>query len=166
MGGMTSLRRSARPFRFAAIFAITTSALLLAGCTGTPDAAPSTDAPSVGTTTLPPQPEQYVNFEVHPGSAEDGFVGAKDDVEVSTCEEKDGSWAFGGTVTNPTDAVQSYRIYVTVKDAANATKALVQVNANDVEAGTSTEWSGTAPVTGDLTCSTRVERFTPADDEG
>ena len=158
------------------------TALLLAGCTGSADneETPSaTDSATEAETSAPAegegekteaevepeapatQPAQHVAFTIHPGTAEDGFVGAQEDVTVSTCEAGEGGWNFGGSLTNPAEETQSYRVYVSVKDAENFSAALVQVDVNDVESGATAEWSGNAPVEGELTCSTRVERFTP-----
>lgn len=102
----------------------------------------------------------YVDVTDQQGSIEE-FVGASDDAEVVRCEGVDGGWVSEGTVTNPTDAAQSYRLYVAFNENQD-TQGLVQVDIVDVAAGATEQWSVEAPLTSDdLSCLLRVERFDP-----
>ncbi|MFT4051269.1 MAG: hypothetical protein QM677_03355 [Microbacterium sp.] len=95
-----------------------------------------------------------------PGSVE-GYVGALGDAEVVTCAREGGDWVVAGTVTNPLDEVQSYRIYVTVRDDDD-TRGIIQVDVPDVEGEASAEWTASFPLDDEsLECVLRVERFTP-----
>lgn len=176
--GSGSIQR--RPWLARTLIGAAAAAPLLAGCTSSPDgeeaptasegspSASSEEAPEEtatdgeeATTEAAEQIEQHVEFTIHPGSATDGFVGALADATVSTCEAGEGVWNFAGTVVNPTEDTQSYRLYATLNTADNVTAALVQIDVNEVAAVATADWSGTAPVEGELTCSLRVERFTP-----
>src|SRR5690606_22693483 len=53
----------------------------------------------------------YVEISDQQGSVE-GFVGALEDSDIVRCERVGEGWVSEGTVTNPTDAEQSYRLYV------------------------------------------------------
>ena len=102
--------------------------------------------------------ESFVDISDHQGSV-DGFVGALDDAEVDQCEATTDGWISAGTVANPTDSVQSYRLYVAFNDNQD-TRGLVQVDLDEVPGGASENWEAQAPVSGDnLTCVLRVERF-------
>lgn len=124
--------------------------LSLASCTGE---AAGGDADTVTETS-------FVEIADQQGSAE-GFVGALEDSEIVRCESANGGWVSEGTVTNPEDSVQSYRIYVAFNKNRD-THGLVQVDLDSVAAGSSESWEVAAPVEGvDLSCVLRVERFDP-----
>ena len=104
--------------------------------------------------------KSFVDISDPQGSVE-GFVGALEDAEVDRCEATADGWIAGGTVANPTDAVQSYRLYVALNTNRD-THGLVQVNLDDVPGGAGENWEVEAPVRGDnLSCVLRVERFDP-----
>lgn len=131
---------------------VLTAAFALVSCTGADDA----DSDGATSETV----DSYVEITDQQGSV-DGYVGALEDSEVERCEASGEGWVGEGTVTNPEDASQSYRIYLTFNDKRD-TKALVQIDLPSVAAGETEEWSGKAPVSGDdLTCVLRVERFDP-----
>ncbi|MHA3725160.1 hypothetical protein ACXR2T_14945 [Leucobacter sp. HY1910] len=92
------------------------------------------------------------------GSIE-GFVGAADDAEVTRCEADGETWVGEGTVTNPTDEAQAYRLYVAF-NASRDTAGLVQVDLAEVAPGTTAKWQTQAELDGDAyDCVLRVERF-------
>lgn len=99
------------------------------------------------------------NYKVStPPGASKGYVGAAQDVKVSTCVSNKSTTLFNGTVTNPTDAVQSYRIYVAVT-LKGATVGIDEVDVNTVAARTTNKWSGGLATGADgATCVLRVER--------
>lgn len=135
-----------------------TLSLGLAGCNA--DAQPK-PTPSVTTEAQP----GITDITDTPGSGEN-LVGALADTEVSTCEAADGQWNVAGTVTNPTDAAASYRIYVSLLTDTGATRALTQVNVDDLAAGAATEWSTKVDLDeSKLECVLRVERYGPADED-
>ena len=104
--------------------------------------------------------DSFVDITDHQGAVE-GFVGALDDTEVDRCETTTDGWITGGTVVNPTDSTQSYRLYVAFNENRE-THGLVQVDLAEVPGGASEDWEAQAPVSGDnLTCVLRVERFDP-----
>ena len=141
---------------------------LLAGCSGDdaePDtsdtAAPTTEAADDTTdTTLPPS--AIVDVSVPPGSDADA-VGAREDVTDEVCEAGDDGWVASGNVTNPTDDVADYRIYVSLVGDGGDTAALVESGATSVAAGESSAWSVTITEVGDgpFDCVLRVERSAP-----
>lgn len=136
--------------RLTAVLAVA-GILTLAGCTGGTE----TTAPTPSATTTP---SDYVDITDQPGSGDD-FVGALEDTEVTGCAADGDEWKVTGTVTNPADDAQSYRIYVSLLDGTD-TLGVSQVDVDDVAAGESTDWSATLPVSGDdLDCVLRVERF-------
>lgn len=92
------------------------------------------------------------------GSIE-GFVGAAEDAEVTRCEAAGEAWVGEGTVTNPTDEPQAYRLYVAFNENRD-TAGLVQVDLDEVSPGTSAKWQAEAELNGDAyDCVLRVERF-------
>lgn len=144
---------------------------LLAGCGGSGEQPNAQDKPAVtvvepennGATTDPEsepakKPKKVVKVKEAPGTSE-GFVGARDDVDLATCEVVGKKMQIDGTVTNPTDAIQNYRIYVSILDA-DGTRGLLQVDAEAVEAGATQQWATEAKLsdTG-LRCVLRVERY-------
>ena len=126
--------------------------LALAACTGN------------GNADLNPTPTaaatDVVDITDQPGSV-DGWVGALEDAHVATCARQGDEWIAAGTVTNPVEDAQSYRLYVSLLDGSE-TRGLVQVDVPDVAAGASGQWKAAFPLTGDdFTCVLRVERFAP-----
>ncbi|MFA7498832.1 MAG: hypothetical protein WCY76_09100 [Leucobacter sp.] len=127
-------------------------ALSLASCAGGA-AGGSADAPDLE--------RSLVDIADQPGSV-DGFAGALEDVVVETCEAQGAGWFASGTVTNPTDTAQSYRLYVAFSENRD-TIGLVQVDVPEVAAGESATWDAEAQVAGEgIDCALRVERFAPA----
>lgn len=121
------------------------AAAALVGCTGG-------DQPNE----VDEAPEKVIEVQDQPGSVE-GYVGASDDAEVTSCDMQDGALRVTGTVTNPEAAPQEYRIYVSALDAGD-TVGLVQVDVPEV--ADSETWSTEIPYDGtDLECVLRVERF-------
>jgi hypothetical protein len=107
-------------------------------------------------TTLDPA---YVDVDVGPGLGTDGFVGARDDVQLERCELDGDHWVAGGTVTNTSGAGAGYRIYVAFNppDSAEA-RGLVQVDFLIPE-GETKVWEAVAWIADpDLECLLRVER--------
>lgn len=106
------------------------------------------------------QGSSYTEVSDHPGSL-DEFTGALEDAELESCEAGGSGWIAEGTVTNPLDDVQSYRVYVSVR-SEEGTIGLVQVNVDDVDGGDSGSWEADFDLDeDDLECSLRVERFSP-----
>ncbi len=124
------------------------AALTLAGCTGTTGV---TETPTAA-------PTDVTEITDQPGSVE-GWVGALEDASTTQCARDGGNWVAAGTVTNPTDAAQSYRLYVSAMDGTQ-TRGLIQVDVPDVAAGASGEWKAEFPLEGEkFDCVLRVERF-------
>jgi hypothetical protein len=96
---------------------------------------------------------------VLPGTSDDGFVGAREDVSGLDCRAREeGGWSVAGTVTNPTAGPVDYRVYVALLDASGS-RTVVQVDVEDVGPGEQRAWRGAADVDGeDLRCVLRVER--------
>jgi PBP1b-binding outer membrane lipoprotein LpoB len=130
-------------------------AILLAGCTS--DAAPKpTPTPTASETA--PEPG-ITDITDTPGSGE-GLVGALADSAVETCERSGDAWKVAGTVTNSSDAAATYRIYVSLLNAATDTRALTQVDVAEVAPGATEDWSTDVAVAeDDLSCVLRVERY-------
>ena len=128
-------------------------ATALAGCTtGTPEPKPTKTAAATQTPGL-------TDITDTPGSGE-GLVGALADNTMGDCARKDDAWTVSGTVKNPTESPANYRIYVSLLNGANDTRALVQVDVDAVEAGGDKDWTTEIPVAeDDLSCVLRVERF-------
>ena len=102
----------------------------------------------------------YVEITDQQGSVE-GFTGAIEDSEIERWEPANNGWISEGTVTNPTDSAQSYRIYVAFNENRD-THGLVQVDLDSVAAGSSENWKVEVPLAADdLSCVLRVERFDP-----
>ena len=100
--------------------------------------------------------EKVIDVQDQPGSVE-GYVGASDDAELTSCNMEDGALRVSGTVSNPESEPQDYRIYVSALESAD-TVGLVQVDVPDVS--DSETWSTEIAYDGhDLECVLRVERF-------
>lgn len=126
------------------------AALALASCTGG----------GAGEAPADERQSSFVQITDQQGSVE-GFVGASDDAELDRCEAANDGWLAEGTVTNPTEVAQAYRIYVAFNKNRD-TQGLVQVDLESVAAGESASWKAEAPISGQkLQCILRVERFAP-----
>lgn len=99
-----------------------------------------------------------MSVAIAPGTGS-GFVGARADATLSSCEGAGGTWTAVGTVTNPTSGVVGYRIYVAFLSSGRATLGLLQVDAGPVLAGESATWRGSLPLSVAVDeCVLRVER--------
>jgi hypothetical protein len=128
------------------------------GSTSTRASTTTTAAPETTVPTPSTQANAVIEVTDQPGEGE--FDGALDDV-TSECTAGDGAWTASGSVTNPTDAAASYRIFVSYLDPAGETLALVQSgdDLTAVGAGESREWSAAfISDIADLRCVLRVER--------
>lgn len=142
--------RGGRERRIAGLALLPAACLALAACAaeGEADGPDATGAQDV------------VDITEQQGSVEE-FVGALEDAETDRCEAAEGGWVGEGTVTNPTGAAQSYRLYVAFTENGD-TRGLVQVDVESVPAGESAPWRAEADLSGDgLQCVLRVERFDP-----
>jgi hypothetical protein len=104
---------------------------------------------------------------VHPGTADDGFAGARIDVTDEECEPGEGgAWQARGLVTNPADADADYRIYVSFLDGADDTLGMTQADVTGLAPGDSEEWETELDLPGedDLRCVLRVERVGEGND--
>jgi hypothetical protein len=131
-------------------------ALALAGCTnnGT-DAQPEPTESSAAAEQTP----GITDITDAPGTGEN-LQGALADSTVDECKRAGDEWTVSGSVTNSTAASVTYRIYVSLLNGANDTRALTQVDVEATEPGATTEWSTTIPVAEDeLSCVLRVERY-------
>ncbi len=137
-----------KPRRVAALFL--TCALLIIACADDDD---GSGEPSGPTST-----DEIVDIRDQPGDEE--ATGARDDVGQLTCEADGDGWRAAARVTNSTDAVASYRIFVSFLDAEGETLGVTQVDVDVLEPGESDDWDGSLAVSGDgLDCVLRVERF-------
>lgn len=101
---------------------------------------------------------QVVDVTDQPGSVED-YVGALDDAEIKNCSVTGDGLDAAGTVTNPEQDAQDYRIYVSALDGSD-TVGLVQVDITGVEGGNTAEWETHMDLNqAELDCVLRVERF-------
>lgn len=142
------MSRRVRGLRWAVPVALLGAALAVTGCTSD-EARPEPTGTIVSDVT---------DITDQPGS-EEGYVGALGDAAVKRCERDGGDWIAAGTVTNPTDDAQSYRLYVSAM-ADDDTRGLVQVDVPPVDAGGTAQWNATfALPDDDMTCVLRVERF-------
>lgn len=149
----------------ASAVALLASVVLLAGCGGTSEepkagaddeAAPSTqvidDEEDLG--------PKFIKTHDTPGSVE-GFVGARKDATITQCDGDGDVVKVAGTVTNPTDDPQTYRIYVSGLNATE-TRGVVQIDVPDIAGGATAEWKTRMKLADtDLRCVLRVERFAP-----
>jgi len=94
-----------------------------------------------------------------PGTGEN-LQGALADSTVEECKRSGDEWTVKGSVTNSTDASVTYRIYVSLLNGANDTRALSQVDVDATEPGATADWNiDIAVAEDDLTCVLRVERY-------
>jgi hypothetical protein len=140
------------------------AALMFAACSNSDE--PSSAEPTTAITEAPAteQPTSAVtSIVVKPGTTP-GVEGARDDVEVRTCQLGENGWEIEGSVTNPTESPADYRIYTSFRDESTATVGLLQVDANGVRPGRSEDWSGVLDLSvPDLECILRVERLPTPD---
>jgi hypothetical protein len=124
---------------------VVSMAVLLGGCTGGDDT--SADAS--------PTPR----VSVLPGTAEDGFVGARTDVTEVQCARDGDSWRVSGAVTNPLDVPSDYRVYSAFVDGSGATRDVTQIDVPAVGPREVRQWGGSVDLATDgLECVLRVER--------
>lgn len=130
-------------------------ALLLTACTGGADKNGDGSDAENGTGN-----GSVVEVTETPGTAE-GYTGALEDAEQTRCEASGDAWVSEGTLTNPTETAQSYRVYVSFM-SKNDTRGLVQADVAEIAPGESAPWAAEAALTDDaLECVLRVERFEP-----
>lgn len=152
------------PITTSSILATAVLALTLGACSGddtesgtTDTVAPTSTAPAVDATLVPPGPSMIVDVETAPGSRL-GAESGDDDTTTDSCAGLDGRWDAGGTVTNPTESAADYRVYVTFMDGSRIV-ALVESAIDAVAPGATQEWTaGFEGTMSGLTCITRVER--------
>ncbi len=129
------------------------ASLLLAGRDGD-------DAPDATDTEATERRSSVVDVEVNPGTAGDDWEGARSDVGDVDCRRDGTTWTASATVTNPTDAPVSYRIYTSFLDGGGDTRGVVQTNVVDVAAGEELPWTAQAELDEQgLRCVLRVERI-------
>ncbi len=111
---------------------------------------------SSGTTMAP----AYVDVDVGPGLGTDGFIGAREDVQLDRCELDGDHWGAAGLVTNSSGAGAAYRIYVAFNPPHSAAaRGLVQVDFL-IPDGETQPWEAIAWITDPgLECVLRVERI-------
>ena len=113
---------------------------------------------SASTTTEAGRRETVISVVIEPGTGE-GFVGARSDASINTCERQADQWTVAGTVRNPTEQPVSYRIYASLVDTAGDSYGVLQIDVERVEPSTAADWSGTLDLNEpDLRCVLRVER--------
>ncbi|MGN6409534.1 MAG: hypothetical protein ACTHMH_14385 [Curtobacterium sp.] len=127
----------------------------LAGCSGDdPDGKPSASSTAAAT-----ERPAITDVETPAGGTGD-YVGAKSDVQVTSCKRSGSSWSVAGTVKNPEKTSQGYRIYVSLLKGQSDTRAVQEVDVDTVGAGTSKDWDTTIDTSeSGLSCVLRVERF-------
>ncbi len=109
-------------------------------------------------TSGPTSTDEIVDIQDQPGDEE--ATGARDDVGQLACEADGDGWRAAAQVTNSTDGVASYRIFVSFLDADDETLGVTQVDVEGLDPGESKDWEGSLAVSGDdLDCVLRVERF-------
>lgn len=120
-----------------------------------------TTATSTPPTTQDGEPDEIHDFTIAPGTAQDGWVGARRDVENVECTQTDTGWSATGTVTNSDTASAGYRVYVVMRGPDRQTYALLQRDLL-LEPGASAPFDATASVIADgIECLLQVERFAP-----
>jgi hypothetical protein len=97
--------------------------------------------------------------KVQPGTASDGFDGARSDVTDLSCKDDGkGAWNVSGTVRNSTNKAVNYRIYTSFLRGTE-TLGLVETDLENVKANDSRKWSGSMTIDADkVDCVLRVER--------
>lgn len=96
---------------------------------------------------------------VSPGTATDGFTGARTDVSGLGCERDGATWRVSGTVTNPLGIPARYRIYTSFVDGDGTTRALRLTELPAVDPGSPRDWDDRADTdAAEIECVLRVER--------
>jgi hypothetical protein len=97
--------------------------------------------------------------KVQPGTASDGFDGARSDVSDLSCKaDGNGAWNVSGTVKNSTNKAVNYRIYTSFLRGTE-TLGLVETDLENVKANDTKKWSGSMTIDADkVDCVLRVER--------
>ena len=109
-------------------------------------------------TSGPSSTDEIVDIRDQPGDEE--ATGARDDVGRLTCEMGGAGWRATARVTNSTDGIVSYRIFVSFLDAEDQSLGVTQVDVDGLDPGESEDWEASLAVVGDdLDCVLRVERF-------
>lgn len=143
--------------RRASVILAVAAALTLSACTGTAGPDGTSAAPAPTPTASQTDMSQITD---QPGSQE-GYVGALEDAKLTSCERDGANWVAQGTVTNPIDKVQSYRLYVSAL-SDDDTRGIIQVDVPKVAGGATAEWKASFPLDDEkLECVLRVERFAP-----
>ena len=122
--------------------------------------APTTTALATTTTAAPTTTKAptVVNVKIQPGTAK-GFVGALKDVSGFKCEYQSAKWVASGKVTNSSRFWASYRIYVSLLDASNDTRAVFEIDTVTMRPNLPVAFSGSISLDEQgLTCVLRVER--------
>jgi hypothetical protein len=155
--------------RLAGMTAALASVVLLAGaCTDADepdDAAGQSPAAESEAEAAEERPTDVVSEEpVQAGTADDGYVGARNDVTDLACEPgDDGTWKASGLVTSSASSTAAYRIYVAfLKDSD--TRGIVQADVADVAPAEARPWEAELALPGEegLSCVLRVERVDEA----
>lgn len=141
--------------------------LTLSGCTkSASSAADSSIASSDSAAKTGPKTSAAVSIapelpgvKVQPGTASDGFDGARSDVSGLSCKaDGKGAWNVSGTVKNSTDTAVNYRIYTSFLHGTE-TLGLVETDLENVKANDTKKWSGSMTINVDkVDCVLRVER--------
>ena len=115
------------------------------------------DPESTDTTVAP----AYLDVDVGPGLGTDGYVGARDDVQLDRCELAGDHWVAAGTVTNTSGAGAAYRIYVAFNPPDSATRRVGSCRStSSIPEGETQAWEAVAWITDPgLECVLRVERI-------
>jgi hypothetical protein len=123
----------------------------LASCGGSSE-------PAASPTKQATRPPTATKVQVPPGTGK-GFVGARNDVTVESCQGSGGVWVVRGAVTNSSAALADYRIYTSFLTADNDTRGLIQTDVARVAPKAKVSWAGQLrlPESG-LRCILRVER--------
>jgi hypothetical protein len=125
-----------------------------------PDDPDDSDDSDYAESSDPTMAPAYVDVDVGPGLGTDGFVGAREDVQLDRCELDGDHWVAAGRVTNSSGAGAAYRVYVAFNPPySTAARGLVQVDLLIPDAETQ-PWEAVAWITDPgLECVLRVERI-------
>ena len=125
-----------------------------------PDDSDDSDDSDYAESSDPTMAPAYVDVDVGPGLGTDGFVGAREDVQLDRCELDGDHWVAAGRVTNSSGAGAAYRVYVAFNPPySTAARGLVQVDLLIPDAETQ-PWEAVAWITDPgLECVLRVERI-------
>lgn len=142
------------------IATISLAMLALVACSDSPPAdsdGTTADAPTPGAVATTPD----IYDAVHPAGSGD-YVGAVDDVTAHTCELESDGWRVTASLLNPTDDPVDYRVYISLLNGTNATRALVEREVLAVASGAEGQFDTLIPMPeAGLRCVLRVERRPP-----